>query len=467
MELLFSWLESNSDLLEAIAAIAAIVTLLVVVGRQILGSWFKRKSGRPKVPDDRPVSKLETLSDRPSLAFLPLATFATDPEVENLADGLVEDIITQMARVPGIFVVARNSTFVYKGKSHDIRKIGRDLGVRYVVEGSVRKIGEQLRFNAQLIEAETGDHVWAGKTDVDMVAAMKSTDELTNMLVASLQPQIMLAEALRTKDIPTEELTAWELIHQAFSPLFLGFERGISAANSVMLARLAVSIDPDNARAKAALAWALGNLSSEPVSVRGSQDRQADIDEALIVGREAVRMDRRDTIVLYCYGAVLVYAGRRDDGMRYLERALAINPNDAQTLAFLGTILMRKGDSDDGIAMVEDAMKLSPFDPRLYLWNLYLSMGHLGKDDPEKALNYGRKALQLHPGFAMGWLVVAVTSAAMGNDAEALNAVEELKSLDPDYSIEAQIEAMTSGNDAPTRMTKYYAMLKQTIERNS
>lgn len=226
MDFLVQWLETNAVLLGSLAAVATIATLFLVNGGQIVAAIMRRNNKlETGAAAPEAAAIYQPVTDRPSLAFLPLTAMATNPEVEHLADGITEDVITGMARIPGFFVVSRNSTFVYKNMPHDIRQIGRDLGVRYVVEGSIRQIGEQLRVTVQLIEAESGDHVWAGNADITLENAIADHDRIINMVTASLQPQIMMREAQRAKKKPVEQLTVWELIHCAFSPLLLGFEK--------------------------------------------------------------------------------------------------------------------------------------------------------------------------------------------------------------------------------------------------
>jgi adenylate cyclase len=462
MEILVSWLETNAVLLGSLAAVVTIATLFLVNGSQMVGAIFgiKAKPAAPVAPAD-PDRVYQTVSDRPSLAFLPLTAMSSDPEIEHLADGIAEDVITQMARIPGFFVVARNSTFVYKNMAHDIRQIGRDLGVRYVVEGSVRVIGENLRFTIQLIDTETGDHVWAGNSDLPRDEAMANPDHISQVVTASLQPQIMMAEALRAKRKPVEKLTVWELIHTAFSPLLLGFERDSGTAQSVGLARRAIAMDPENARAKAALAWSLANRATS--NLRPWQT--AEMEEALKVGQEALRQDRSDSVVLYCWACVLVYARRVDEGIKFLERALQVNPYDAQTLAFLGSSLIRKGQREEGLEFVRQAMALSPDDPRIYMWYAYMGMGHFANGAPDKAVEAVRNAIQHHPVFMMAWVFLAAAEAIQGHKEEATEAIQEIFRLDPDYSFKRSLDIYKDGAidtaPLPERMEPLVALLTE------
>jgi len=460
MDILVSWLETNAVLLGSLAAVVTIATLFLVNGSQMVSAIFghRQRKAAPAAPAS-PERTYQTVSDRPSLAFLPLTAMASDPEIEHLADGIAEDVITQMARIPGFFVVARNSTFVYKNMPHDIRQIGRDLGVRYVVEGSVRVIGENLRFTIQLIDTESGDHVWAGNSDIPKDEAMTNPDHISKVVTASLQPQIMMAEALRAKRKPIEKLTVWELIHTAFSPLLLGFERDSGTAQSVGIARRAISMDPDNARAKAALAWSLANRATS--NLRPWQT--AEMEEALRVGQEALRQDRSDSVVLYCWACVLVYARRVDEGIKFLERALQVNPYDAQTLAFLGSSLIRIGQREEGIERVVQAMALSPEDPRIYMWYAYKGMGQFSNGQPDLAVEAFRSAIQHHPVFMMAWVFLAATEAALGNDDAAMEAVQEIFRLDPGYSFQRSLDIYKDGAidsaPLPERMSPLVALL--------
>ena len=458
MDFLVQWLETNAVLLGSLAAVATIATLFLVNGGQIVAA-IVRRNNKPETGAAAPEAAAiyQPVTDRPSLAFLPLTAMATNPEVEHLADGITEDVITGMARIPGFFVVSRNSTIVYKNMPHDIRQIGRDLGVRYVVEGSIRQIGEQLRVTVQLIEAESGDHVWAGNADITLENAIADHDRIINMVTASLQPQIMMREAQRAKKKPVEQLTVWELIHCAFSPLLLGFEKDSGTALSVGLARRAIELDPDNARAKAALAWSLGNRAAG--NLRPWQT--AEMAEALEVGQEALRQDRGDSVVLYCWACVLIYARRIDEGISFLNRALEINPYDAQSLAFLGSAHIRQKKQDEGIAYVEQAMALSPEDPRLYIWYAYLTMGHFAAERPAEAVDCARNAIKHHPTFMMVRVFLAAAEAALGHDKEANEAVDEILRLDPAYDFQRNFDMYKDGAiDAAPLPERMYPLVK-------
>lgn len=461
MDFLISWLETNAVLLGSLAAVVTIATLFLVNGTQIMSAFFFNPKSEGGLRVREGVQAYQSVSDRPSIAILPLTTMASDPEIEHLADGIVEDVITQLARIPGFFVVARNSTFVYKNMAHDIRQIGRDLGVRYVVEGSVRVVGDNLRYTIQLIETETGDHVWASNSDVNKDNVMADPDRVSGVITASLQPQVMLAEALRAKKKPVEQLTVWELIHSAFSPLLLGFERDSGTAVSVGLARRAIAMDPENARAKAALAWSLANRATS--NVRPWQT--AEMEEALQVGQEALRQDRGDSVVLYCWACVLVYARRTDEGISFLERALQVNPYDAQALAFMGTALIRQGRRDEGLKKVDEAMALSPEDPRMYMWYAYKSMGHFANGAPEKATEAARNAIQQHPVFKLAWTILAAAEASLGHETQAMEAVNELLRIDPDHSFKRSLDSYRDGAienaPVPERMQPLVELLKK------
>ncbi|TDI61655.1 MAG: tetratricopeptide repeat protein [Alphaproteobacteria bacterium] len=461
MVFLISWLETNAVLLGSLAAVVTIATLFLVNGTQIMSAFFFNPKSEGGQRAREGVQVFQSVTDRPSIAVLPLTVMASDPEIEHLADGIVEDVITQLARVPGFFVVARNSTFVYKNMAHDLRQIGRDLGVRYVVEGSLRVMGDNLRYTIQLIETETGDHVWASNSDVNKDNVMADPDRVSGVITASLQPQIMLAEALRAKKKPVEQLTVWELIHCAFSPLLLGFERDSGTAVSVGLARRAIAMDPENARAKAALAWSLANRATS--NARPWQT--AEMEEALQIGQEALRQDRGDSVVLYCWACVLVYARRTDEGISFLERALQVNPYDAQVLAFMGTALIRQGRREEGLKKIDEAMALSPEDPRLYMWYAYKSMGYFANGAPDKATKAARNAIQQHPVFKLAWTILAAAEAAQGHEDKAMEAVHELLRIDPEHSFQRSLDAYRDGAvenaPVPERMQPLVELLEK------
>jgi TolB-like protein len=264
------------------------------------------------------------LPDKPSIAVLPFDNMSGDPEQEFFADGMSEDIITALSRINSLFVIARNSTFAYKGKATDIRKIAGDLGVRYVLEGSVRKSGERLRITGQLIDAANGVHLWADKFDGSLADVFALQDQVAENVIAAIQPNLRKAEIQRSKRKRPENLHAYDLYLRALPHLYTF--RPEPNAEALYLLEQAVGVQPDYAPALANLAWAL----EQRIVHHWPGAKPADRDRAIDLARQAISADRNDADTTSLSGFLLTILGRdHESGLRSVERALEINPNSA------------------------------------------------------------------------------------------------------------------------------------------
>ncbi len=295
--------------------------------------------------------------DRPSIAVLPFSNLSNDPEQEFLADGMTEDIITGLSCNRHLFVIARNSSFTYKGKSVDIRSVGREFGVRYVLEGSVRRIGDRIRTTAQLIEAESGSHLWAEKYDVPYGEIFELQDDVIQSITASLGAQLASAEYARAQAAKPSDLGAWEWLQRALalvpgndtiSPG--GYLRGFEYLDR------ALAIDPDYAYARGVRAW----FRFACVVNGASADAATDFRRGLVELEDAFRVAGDDPLCLFYVGSAQLYAGRFDDAITTLLRAQARNPNSADVLLSLGLAHAYKAEFERAHALIDKARRLAP-----------------------------------------------------------------------------------------------------------
>jgi adenylate cyclase len=295
------------------------------------------------------------LPDKPSIAVLPFQNLSGDPEQEYFADGMVEEITTALSKVRWFLVIARNSTFAYKGRAVDVRQVARELGVRYVLEGSVRKAGNRVRISGQLIDAATGNHVWAERYDRELANIFAVHDEITERVVAAIEPQLYAAEHFRSQRKPPESLDAWECVIRALSSVGQGTRVGDMEAEG--LCRRAIAIAPGYGQAHSLLAWA---LMRRPARLGG--DIGSVLPEAMPESRAALGLDERDPWAHLSHGLVLWRTRRHNEAERAFRRALELNPNFALAHACLGLPLAVRGELKEAIRTAEHALLLSPND---------------------------------------------------------------------------------------------------------
>ena len=367
-------------------------------------------------------------TNRPSIAVLPFANMSGDPEQEYFADGISEDIITGLSKLRWFFVIARNSSFIYKGKAVDVKRVARDLGVRYVLEGSVRKGGNRVRITAQLIDAATNNHIWADRYDGELTDIFELQDEITKKVVAAIEPKLLEAEAMRSQPRSSEDLDAWDLVMQANSLLWRLTKADIDDA--VTMLRSATTRYPDYSPAHSILAVAL-LFRAIPVGVSHSQD----VKEAVPLASRAAELDDSDPWAHLALGWAAFLTRRTQDAVVEFQRALDINPNFAAALGHLGLALAYDGQSDKALPYLEQALRMSPHDPQNFLVYVALATAHYVAGGFAEAASFSRKAVQQHPGFTGGYRIFVASLAQAGQIEEARTALDRLKELQPDISI--------------------------------
>jgi adenylate cyclase len=391
-------------------------------------------SGSAAAPMEPPVDITQALAlpDKPSIAVLPFENMSGDPEQEYFADGMVEEIITALSRFKWLFVIARNSSFTFKGRAVDIKEVGRRLGVRYVLEGSVRKTSGRIRITGQLIDAVTGTHLWADRFERDLTDIFALQDEVTVAVVSAVQPKLLQTEIAMAARRRPENLTAYDLYLRAMQPYYLTTREGV--AETIRLAHRAFELDPGFGRA-AALA---GNCHMQNVLWGYAVDPQFDRKEAVRLSRLALSIDDGDPDTLARAGIISAFmVGDCESEIELVDRAVGLNPNSFQAWHSRGQVYRIAGLLEEALRSFERAIRMSPVDPRLHLTFGGMAQAFVELRRFDEAILAGRKAQRQNPSFAPAYQYLASAFAQLGRDAEAREAAARLLELDPAFTISA------------------------------
>ena len=375
----------------------------------------------------QPVAALP-LPDKPSIAVLPFANMSGDPEQEYFADGMVEEISTALSRIRWFFVIARNSTFTYKGHAVDVKQVGCELGVRYVLEGSVRKSGNRIRITAQLVEAATGNHVWAERYDRDLADIFAVQDEITERVVAAIEPELYAAEHVRSQSKPPDSLDGWECVIRALSLIGQGTRDENTEAEA--LCRHAIAVAPGYGRAHSLLAWALLRRTV------WSGDLQTVVPEISAETQTALAIDDRDPWAHLAQGMLQQRLGHPGEAARSARRALELNPNFALAHAFLASALGRQGAYQKAVNCAEHALRLSPRDRLVgYYASLAMAQVHFAGERYPECVIWTRNMIEKSPGYLPGHFFLTAALAMAGDLAAAAEARGTLLRLRPEFSL--------------------------------
>lgn len=371
-----------------------------------------------------------TAPPKPSIAVLPFTNMSGDPEQDYFADGIAEDIITALSRVRWLFVIARNSSFTYKGKSVDPRQIGRELGVRYLLYGSIRKAGQRVRISGQLFEAASAAHMWADRFDGDMSEIFELQDRVTASIVIAVEPSLRLAEIERARRKPTESLDAYDLYLRALPAINAYTRGGFEEAEGLL--RKAVTLDPNYADALAALAECLVRMT-----VNGYvADKQASTAEVCELAGRAISADPENASVLAVAAWAYSTLGLRyEQSLDLAKRALALHPNSVHVRSFCGWVFHYTGDSLRAIEQFDEALRLSPVDPKSYFPMLGLALAHFSAGHFEETVFLTARILVEVPTHNVARRYRAAALGHIGRIDEAKLVVAELLKTQPDFSL--------------------------------
>jgi len=378
----------------------------------------------PAVPDRQ--SAPLALPDKPSIAILAFQNMSGESEQEFFADGIAEDIITALSKTNWLFVIARNSSFTYKGKSVDMRQVGRELGVRYVLEGSVRKAGNRVRITAQLIDAGGGQHIWAERYDRALEDIFVVQDEITQSIIGAIAPGIVAAEIQRTQGKKVTELGQWERVMRAHWHVQRFTREDCNEA--ILLIEEILRRDPENAMALADLAfnWHMGGLfgwTAEPLPVAMERMGSA--------ARRAVAADDRDAAAQTSLAVYELFSDQHDDAIRRLSRAIELDPNSSFARGYLGAAFSFGGEPERSLAAVQDAMRLSPRDCLMVIWHTVSAWSHLHAERFSEAVACAKQAIDFNPFFPDSHAVLAAAAAHLGRMTEAQSGLNGFVRLVP------------------------------------
>ena len=365
------------------------------------------------------------LPDKPSIAVLPFKNMSGDPEQEYFADGIVEDIITALSRFKALFVIARNSSFTYKGRAVDVKQVGRELGVRYVLEGSVRKATNRVRITGQLVDTATGAHLWADRFDGGLDDVFDLQDQVTESVVAAIAPAVEKAEIERAKRKPTESLDAYALYLRGLATLYQVARQ--ATAEALRLFNSAIEHDPDFASAYGRAASCYGYAKAEGW-ISGTANEIAEVKR---LAQRAVELGKDDAMALSASGWALAYVVRDlGVGAALIDRALVLNSNLAEAWFCGGWVKNWLGEPESAIERFAHAMRLNPLDPRVS-GRSGTAHAHFFLGRYDEAASWAAMALQDNPDHHPGLRIAAASNAMAGRPEQAHKAVARLRQLDP------------------------------------
>jgi TolB-like protein len=371
-----------------------------------------------------------TLPDKPSIAVLPFTNMSGDPEQEYFADGMAEEIITALSRCHWLFVIARNSSFTYKGRAVDIRQVGRDLGVRYVLEGSVRRGGNRMRFTGQLIEASSGAHIWADRFDGELSDVFDLQDRITENVVAAIEPRLQLAEIERLKRKSAANLDAYDHLLRAQQLEYDFTDDSLNAA--IGHCRQAIEIDPGYAPAMALGAYCYGERRFQG----WTRDIAAENSEGLRFMSQALEFGKFDPTVLWMCALAQWQLGLNTQGAKELAyRSLDTNPNSPIAWTIAGWIEAYSGHYAKGRELLGRAQRLSPRDPRAWFTASGMAIASLGEGKFEEGAAWARKALAQNARYTVAMRLLAANLANLGQVAPAKEAAADFLRIEPDLTM--------------------------------
>ena len=375
-----------------------------------------------------PTGRALPLPDRPAIAVLPFANMSDDPEQDYFSDGISEDLITALARLRWFFVIARNSSFVYKGKSVNIKQVAENLGVGYVIEGSVRREGDRVRITAQLNDVATGSHLWAERYDRDVSGVFAVQDEITEAIVASIEPQLYAAENFHSKRRAPDSMDAWGLVMRALSHFWQMTRADFGIAQELL--EKAIAIDPHYGQALAVL-----STSRSFCAYNGWSEMATSVPIAERTALAAIRADSEDPWAHHALGCVHVLRRRFDDALAEFELALDLNPSFALAQSVYGLALTFSGRWEEAGVATAKALRLSPRDPFAAIYNGIAAHAQFVGRNYEEAMRLAGASVRLRTDHVSGYRMLTAAAAMAGQAEIATAALQELRRGQPDFSL--------------------------------
>jgi TolB-like protein/Tfp pilus assembly protein PilF len=361
------------------------------------------------------------ITHRPSVVVLPFANLTGDPEQEYFADGLTEDIINALSLWHSFPVVSRGSAFAYKGQSPDVRKVGKDLGARYVVEGSVRKSGNRVRITAQLTDTESGHQAWANRYDRELTDIFALQDEITERIAAVIEPAVAHSERKRISSRPPKDLDAWDLCIQGYSLIYQGTKEANAQARALF--ERAIDLDPNYARAWTGLAY----THSRDIRLWQTDDPATAAKKVMELARQAVSLDGTDSEAHLMLGRAFALIGESENALAETRRAIELNPQNSTANWTFGYILYISGRADEGVPWIEKALEINPLDPRNYVVMAHLAGAKLFLGDYKSASELASASIRQRPDYIDARVTLAAALGYLGRADEAHEAIAEFR----------------------------------------
>jgi adenylate cyclase len=367
--------------------------------------------------------------DSPSVAVLPFVNLGGEPDQDHFADGLTEDIVTGLSRVSQLFVIAHSSTLTYRDRLSDVRQIGRELGIHYLLEGSVRQAGDRLRISCQLIEAQTRVHVWAERYDRPLTDFFDLQDEITRSVVASIKTQVVLKEGQLAERKPVPDLRIWDLLKRAWRCLYEATPESLAQAEA--LVGRAIADDPTCAAAY----WMLSDAILHRALMGAAEDLPEAATRARELARKAIALDDDDENAHSALGIACLNLGQHDEAIAACRQALALNPNCSVALGLLGSGLIYSGRTEEGIGYAEMAIRCSPRDPNNFFRYSDIAAGHFLAGRYGAAIDNAQRAIRQKPGYFEGYVIAAAAHALLGDLETARQIAQDCQRQLPDISV--------------------------------
>jgi len=413
----------------------ALAGVLLVAAAAAVFWTYSRPPARPPVEKASTEKMAFSLPDKPSIAVLPFDNLSGDPKQEYFSDGLTEEIISALSGIPKLFVIARNSTFAYKGKAVRIQQVSEELGVRYVLEGSVRQAGDKIRISAQLVDALDGHHLWAKRYDRNLSDIFAVQDEITKEIITAMQVKLTEGEGVKSASKGTTNLEAYLKCLQA-NELFTRINPESNALGK-QLAEEAIALDPD-------YAWAyyiLGKGHAVDVWVGTSKAPKESIGKAMELMQRAIAMDDTLAEAYGLMGFLLAQTRQYDKAVAEGEKAVALSPNTAHSHYALGKVLTWAGRLEESIPEYKIAMRLDPIPPNQYLWSLGVSYAFTGQYD--EAIKWCEKAVRQEPDDLLARMMMTAAYSFSGRDEKARAEAAEMLRIQPRFSLEQLEKKLT------------------------
>jgi TolB-like protein/Flp pilus assembly protein TadD len=395
------------------------ITTVPRVGYRFVGLSAKETTERIGEPK---VSRTER-EYRPSIAVLPFANLSGEKEQEYLADGITEDIITALTRFRWLFVIARNSSFAYKHKTLDAKQIAQELGVEYLIEGSVRRSGQKIRISAQLVEATSGKHIWAERYDLELTEVFAIQDDIAERVAGAIEPELLKTEGAQAAARHTGNITAWDIVRRGTWHFHhVTRENHLKARE---LFRQATKLDPELPEGHL---W-LGRVSNGLVAYGWSDNPAADLQEGTEAALKAIQLDERNPYAHYALAIVSVYADQLEQSISAARKAIEISPSFALGHLVLGMALLCSGRASEAIGPLEYGLRLSLYDPQNFVWFNILALARLFSGRAEAGLEAAARALQVRPNWWTSLEVLVCCYAALGKWDEARRCAQQMAAV--------------------------------------